>query len=134
MLPQQKEALFALPITVVIGLLFFMSPTLFQMDHFTWALALILIHIALLWILRRLVGIRKQALDERDIRFRYQSGIIALSIFSGNIVLGCLALIATHLQEQTIPITSLISVLFCCWMSLYLTWAVTTLVLYHREG
>ena len=127
MVPQQKEALLALAGSLVFAAL--AVPLRVRCEAIFVALA---VFIAILWIGRRVVGLRTAALDERDLAIRYQAGLVAAHAFGSIVMVGAVVLWMLHRSTLAVPAVSVALLAYGGWMAMYLVWSVTILVLYRR--
>jgi len=132
MLAQQKEATFTLLSSIVFALLLlFVSPLLS-----TWRNELILILFVLfiitLWIVRQVTGLKFKQLDEMDKTIRLQSAIIAVHGFGATVVIYALALYLAFRNVGAVPLPQVLQLAFGGWLSLYIFWTASILILYRR--
>jgi hypothetical protein len=132
MVPQEKEAWLALGSSLAFAALVFplrvLVPTL-ECEAVFVALA---VFIAILWIGRRTVGLTARALDERDLVIRYQAGLVASHAFGIVVMVGAVVLWMLHRLTLAVPIIHVALLAYFGWMSMYVVWSVTVLVLYRR--
>lgn len=132
MVPQEKEALLALGSSLAFGVFAFPLQALFPGARCEALFLAILGFVAVLWTGRRVVGLRSQALDERDIAVRYQAGLVGSHVFGTVVMIGAVALWALHRTTLTVPSVEVVLLASCRWLATYLVWEVIILALYRR--
>ena len=132
MLPQQKEAVLelcgAVFFSVLVGVL---VPLIDSFRSETVLLALVGF-IVVLWIGRRLVGLRAKTLDERDMAIRYKAGMLALHGFGMVVMAGAVILFFVNRTDLLIPAVQVALLAFASWMAMYIIASVTVLTLYRK--
>ncbi len=132
--PQQKEAIVVLVSSIAFSafaLLLWRWLGKFGSEAIFGALAAF---IAVLWIARRIVGLKQDALDERDLAVRYRAAIAATYGFGLVVMLGAAGLWAAHRESLMAPTVEIALLAFYGWMAMYLTWSVAVLLAYGRGG
>jgi hypothetical protein len=132
MAPQEKEALLTLGNSLAFAILVFPLRMIFPEFQCEVVFVALVAFIAILWIGRKLFGIKRKALDERDMAIRYLSGIIAAHVFGIVIMVGTVVLWMLHRLAMSVPIMDMVLLAYFGWLSMYLTLSVTVLILYRR--
>jgi hypothetical protein len=132
MAPQEKEALLTLGNSLAFAILVFPLRMIFPEFQCEIVFITLVAFIAILWIGRKIIGIKRKALDERDMAIRYLSGIIAAHVFGIVIMVGTVVLWMLHRLSMSVPIMDMALLAYFGWLSMYLTLSVTVLILYRR--
>ncbi len=132
MLIQQKEALFTLISSIVFIILkAFLVPNL---GAFNLELTLVLLALfnVSLWAIRIFLNFRFKALDEMDKTIRYQAAMIAIHGVLTVVFVYAVVLYLLHRQDLLVPLQQVLDLAYYSWISLYLFWTASILVLYKR--
>ncbi len=132
MLIQQKEALLTLISSVVFIILkAFLIPDLgaFNLE---FTLVLLALFNVSLWAVRIFLGFRFKALDEMDRTIRYQAAMIAIHGVLMVVFVYAVVLYLIHRSTLTVPLQQVLNLAYYSWISLYLFWTASILVLYKR--
>lgn len=132
MLAQQKEATLTLVSSIVFTLLLLFVSPLFMAIRNEVILVLFAMFILTLWAVRRIVGLKFNKLDEMDKTIRLQSAIIAAHGFGATVAVYAIFLYLIHRNVSLVPIHQVLSLAFAGWLSLYLVWTLSILILYRR--
>lgn len=132
MLIQQKEALF----TLLSGLIFIILKTFLIPDLGAFNLELTLVLLALfnvsLWAIRIFLGFRFKALNEMDKTIRYQAGMIAIHGVLIVVFIYAAVLYLIYRETLIVPLQQVLNLAYYSWISLYVFWTASILVLYKR--
>lgn len=129
---QQREASLSLLCSVLFSILLFCVSPLVPALRSEIILCLFVLFIISLWIIRKLNGLSFKQLDEMDKTIRLQAAIIAIHGFCATVVIYALALYLAYRNGGTVPIHQVLQLAFTGWLSLYLFWTASILVLYRR--
>ena len=132
MLPQQKEAVISLSSAIVFSALVGVLVPLIDSFKSEVVFIALVAFIAVLWIGRVIVGVRRKALDERDLDIRYKAGMIALHAFGMVVMAGAVVLFFLRHEDLMVPAVDVALLAFMSWIVMYVVSAVTTLILYRR--
>ena len=132
MVPQQKEAVVALCSSLVFTSLLPLVRPLAGSFRIEAIFVTLVAFIATLWIGRVLVGLKAKALDERDLAIRYQAGLVATHGFGIVVMVGAAILCLLHREILVVPTEHVALLAYYGWMTLYLVWSVTVLILYRK--
>lgn len=131
MLKQQKEAAFTLASCIV----FIVLKALAMPDwgDFTneATLVLLALFILTLWLGRSLLGAKMKELDERDKTIRYQAALIAAHGCVAVLMVYATVLYLLHRGTQTVPLPQVLQLAYFSWISLYVFFSGSILVLYR---
>ncbi|MDD4224216.1 MAG: hypothetical protein PHD87_06480 [Candidatus Cloacimonetes bacterium] len=132
MLIQQKEALF----TLLSSIVFIILKALLIPDLGAFNLELTLVLLALfnvsLWAIRIFLGFRFKALDEMDKTIRYQAAMIAIHGVLTVVFVYAAVLYLIHRETLMVPLQQVLNLAYYSWISLYLFWTTSILLLYKR--
>lgn len=132
MLIQQKEALF----TLLSSIVFIILKALLIPDLGAFNLELTLVLLALfnvsLWAIRIFLGFRFKALDEMDKTIRYQAAMIAIHGVLTVVFVYAAVLYLIHRETLMVPLQQVLNLAYYSWISLYLFWTASILLLYKR--
>ena len=130
---QQKEATF----TLISGITFILLKALFLPIRGQFRsegiLLLLAFFIFTLWIGRAIYKVRFKALDEMERTIRYQAALIATHGFGAVVMVFAIVLYLIHRGTQIVPLPQLLSMAYFSFISLYVFWSASMLVL-HRTG
>jgi hypothetical protein len=132
MVSQEKEAYLTLANSLIFALVVFPFRNIFPKFECEVVFVALVVFIAILWIGRKVFGIKFKTLDERDIAIRYRSGIMAAHVFGAVIMVGATVLWMLHRSTMTVPTIQLALLAYFGWLSMYLTLSMTVLILYRR--
>lgn len=132
MLIQQKEALF----TLLSSIVFIILKALLIPDLGAFNLEFTLVLLALfnvsLWAIRIFLGFRFKALDEMDKTIRYQAAMIAIHGVLIVVFAYAVVLYLIHRETLMVPLQQVLNLAYYSWISLYLFWTASILLLYKR--
>jgi hypothetical protein len=132
MLIQQKEALF----TLLSSIVFIILKALLIPDLGAFNLELTLVLLALfnvsLWAIRIFLGFRFKSLDEMDKTIRYQAAMIAIHGVLTVVFVYAAVLYLIHRETLVVPLQQVLNLAYYSWISLYLFWTASILLLYKR--
>lgn len=132
MLIQQKEALF----TLLSSIVFIILKALLIPDLGAFNLELTLVLLALfnvsLWAIRIFLGFRFKSLDEMDKTIRYQAAMIAIHGVLTVVFVYAAVLYLIHRETLVVPLQQVLNLAYYSWISLYLFWTTSILLLYKR--
>ncbi len=132
MLIQQKEALF----TLISSIVFIILKALLIPDLGAFNLELTLVLLALfnvsLWAIRIFLGFRFKSLDEMDKTIRYQAAMIAIHGVLTVVFVYAAVLYLIHRETLVVPLQQVLNLAYYSWISLYLFWTASILLLYKR--
>jgi len=132
MLIQQKEALF----TLLSSIVFIILKALLIPDLGAFNLELTLVLLALfnvsLWAIRIFLGFRFKSLDEMDKTIRYQAAMIAIHGVLTVVFVYAAVLYLVHRETLVVPLQQVLNLAYYSWISLYLFWTASILLLYKR--
>lgn len=134
MLTQQKEATY----TLISGITYIMLkavilPMRGQFKN-EGILLLLAFFIFTLWIGRAIFRARFKALDEMEKTIRYHAALIATHGFGAVVMIFAIVLYLRHRGTQIVPLTQVLSMAYYSWISLYVFWSGSILVLYRTGG
>lgn len=132
MLAQQKEAILSLLSSLVFALLLLFVSPLFAAARSEVILVLFALFILTLWGVRKSVGLKFKSLDEMDKTIRLQAAIIAVHGFGAMVAIYAIFLYILHRVDSLVPIHQVLSLAFAGWLSLYIFWTLSILILYRR--
>lgn len=132
MLIQQKEALFTLISSIVFIVLKAIPLTTLGAFNLEFTLVLLALFNVSLWAIRIFLNFRFKALDEMDKTIRYQSAMIAIHWVLTVVFVYAAVLYLLHRDTLTVPLQQVLNLAYYSWISLYLFWTASILVLYKR--
>lgn len=130
MLPQQKEATLTLISSVFfVILLSIIAPYLgFFRNEATFIL--LGVFIIDLWICRRIAGMSFKVLDEMEKTIRYQAALIAIHGFGAVVMVFAFMLYLLYRNSGFVPLHQVMQMAYYSWISLYIFWSGSILILY----
>lgn len=132
MLIQQKEALFTLLSSIVFIVLKAIPLTTLGAFNLEFTLVLLALFNVSLWAIRIFLNFRFKALDEMDKTIRYQSAMIAIHGVLTVVFVYAVVLYLLHRNTLAVPLQQVLNLAYYSWISLYLFWTASILVLYKR--
>ncbi|HOY84312.1 MAG TPA: hypothetical protein PLQ80_03315 [Candidatus Syntrophosphaera sp.] len=132
MLIQQKEALFTLISSIVFIVLKAIPLTTLGAFNLEFTLVLLALFNVSLWAIRIFLNFRFKALDEMDKTIRYQSAMIAIHGVLTVVFVYAVVLYLLHRNTLAVPLQQVLNLAYYSWISLYLFWTASILVLYKR--
>lgn len=130
---QQKEAAY----TLISGAMFILLKVailpVWGQFRSEGILLLLALFILTLWIGRAIYRVKFKALDEMERTIRYQAALIAIHGFGAAVMVFAFVLYLIHRDTQSVPLPQLLSMAYYSWISLYVFWSASMLVL-HRIG
>ncbi len=129
---QVKEALFTLLSSIAFIILkAFLIPNL---GAFNLELTLVLLALfnVSLWAIRIFLNFRFKALNELDKTIRFQAGMIAIHGVLSVVFIYAVVLYLIHRETLVVPLQQVLNLAYYSWISLYLFWTASILVLYKR--
>ncbi|MCB5285405.1 MAG: hypothetical protein LHW45_07445 [Candidatus Cloacimonetes bacterium] len=132
MLIQQKEALFTLLSSIVFIVLKAIPLPALGAFNLEFTLVLLALFNVSLWAIRIFLNFRFKALDEMDKTIRYQSAMIAIHGVLTVVFVYAVVLYLLHRNTLAVPLQQVLNLAYYSWISLYLFWTASILVLYKR--
>ncbi|MBW6513738.1 MAG: hypothetical protein K0B87_03155 [Candidatus Syntrophosphaera sp.] len=130
----QKEALYTLIISIAfIALKAFLLPDL---GAFNLELALVLLALynVALWAVRILLGIKYRVLAEREKTVRLHAAMIAIHGLLAVMFIYAAVLYLMHREELQVPLQQVLNLAYHSWISFYVFWSGSTLILHRGVG
>jgi hypothetical protein len=132
MVSQQREAVFALCSSLVFTVLVLLLRGLFGAHEVEALLVALVAFIVAQWAGRRIVGLRADTLDERDLAFRNLAAHVGTLVFGVAVVAGVAVLWLVHRETLLVPVAQVALLAFLSYTAMYVAWSVAVLVLYRR--
>ncbi len=132
MLIQQKEA--AITLASSVAFLILKALVVPDLGSFSCELTLVLLalFIVSIWAGRIIIGAKFKLLDEMDKTIRYQAALIAVHGFGAVVMIYACVLYLIHRDVQTVPLRQVLNLAYYGWISLYVFWSGSILVLYRK--
>lgn len=132
MLFQQKEALFNIIICLTIAILYGIFKSYFGIYKVPITLAILPLIVILSLAFRTVMKRKYSDLDKDDIKIRYQASRIAFNVFWVFFIAISTSIFFRLQNVGSISFYYLAMLAFSGWLILYLSWSVSTLVLYSK--